>query len=221
MIKSCLGLSFALALITLPVTLTAQNKNAIRDCRKQASVATNTPENDIDVRLDQGSNNGGSMLAWEVRKRNGRSVSGVCEAGRNGKIIRFEQNSQGGRRNQGGNFGGGNFGGGNRQGETITANISNRGGSGKCTFEVEVDGIAEVEVRGNQGFLRTISGTPATWRRLDCNQAMPNNPNNFRFKGIDGRGSQTLVENGGRGFVVRIEDPKNGREGYTGDFLWQ
>jgi hypothetical protein len=221
MIMPSLRLSFTLALITLPVTLAAQNNNALRDCRKQAAVATNTPASDIDVRQDQGSNNGRSMLSWEARKRNGRTVTGVCEANRNGKIIRFEQNTQGGMGNQGGNFGGGgNLGGGNRGGETITARISGKGGSGKCTFEVEVDGVAEVEIRGDQGYLRTISGPAATWRRLDCNQPMPNNPNGFRFKGIDGRGSQTLVQSSGR-YVVRLEDPKNGREGYTGDFLWQ
>ena len=211
-----LRLSLTLAFITLPASLAAQDNNAMRECRKQAAVATNTPASDIDVRQEQESNNGRVMLSWDAKKRNGRIVSGVCEANRNGKIMRFEQNTQGGGGNQGGNFGGGN-----RQVETITARIQGGGGSGKCTFEVEVDGVAEVEIRGDQGILRTISGPTATWRRLDCNQPMPNNPSGLRFKGIDGRGRQTMVQNGGRGFVVRLEDSKDGREGYTGDFLWQ
>jgi DUF3011 family protein len=110
------------------------------------------------------------------------------------------------------------------QENSIRANIRGGGGDGKCTFEVEVDDVAEVEIRGDQGFLRTISGSPARWRRLDCNQALPSAPNDFRFQGIDGRGRQDLVRdpNSNRGVaVVRIEDPQRGREGYTGDITWR
>jgi len=109
------------------------------------------------------------------------------------------------------------------QDNTIRANIKGGGGDGKCTFEVEVDEVAEVEIHGDQGYLRTISGSPARWRRLDCNQALPSAPNDFRFKGIDGRGRQDLIRdpNSNRGVaVIRIEDPKNGHEGYTGDIMW-
>jgi hypothetical protein len=44
----------------------------------------------------------------------------------------------------------------------------------------------------------------------------------FRFKGIDGRGSQTLVRDpqSGGAAVVRIEDPQSGSEGYTFDLIW-
>jgi hypothetical protein len=45
----------------------------------------------------------------------------------------------------------------------------NGNGGGKCTFEVVVQGRAEVQIRGNQGRVVTESGNPATWRRLDCN----------------------------------------------------
>jgi hypothetical protein len=110
------------------------------------------------------------------------------------------------------------------QGNSIHANIRGGGGDGKCTFEVEVGGVAEVEIRGDQGYVRTISGSPARWRRLDCNQPLPAAPNDFRFKGIDGRGRQDLVRdpNSNRGAaVIRIEDSKGGREGYTGDIMWR
>jgi hypothetical protein len=110
------------------------------------------------------------------------------------------------------------------QENSIHANIRGGGGDGKCTFEVEVDEVAEIEIRGDQGYLRTISGSPARWRRLDCNQALPSAPNNFRFQGIDGRGRQDLVRdpNQNRGVaVIRIEDPNRGREGYTGDIMWR
>jgi hypothetical protein len=94
---------------------------------------------------------------------------------------------------------------------------------GKCTFEVDVDGVAEVSVQGSRGTLRTLTGEPARWVRLDCNRPLPPNPRNFRFQGIDGRGRQTLIRspNRNRGAaVVRLEDPKGGREGYTGDLIW-
>jgi len=105
---------------------------------------------------------------------------------------------------------------------TIQANLRGGSGSPKCTGEVVVDGVAEVTVRGQRGSIRTLDGQPARWVRLDCNQAMPTNPTGFRFRGIDGRGSQRLVSEpgGGRGAVVRIEDPKGGSEGYTFDLEW-
>lgn len=107
---------------------------------------------------------------------------------------------------------------------SIQANIRGGGGDGKCTFEVVVDGAAEVQIRGDQGVLRTISGELARWVRLDCNQPLPPNPSDFRFQGIDGRGRQDLVRDprNNRGTaVVRIEDPKGGSEGYTGDIMWR
>jgi hypothetical protein len=108
---------------------------------------------------------------------------------------------------------------------TIRANI--RGGSGdrgKCTAEVEVDGVAEVGIRGDTGEIRTVSGQPASWRRLDCTGPLPANPGEFRFRGIDGRGRQELVAepSNNRGLaIVRIEDPQGGREGYTFDLEWR
>lgn len=106
---------------------------------------------------------------------------------------------------------------------TISAQLTGGNGSGKCTFEVRVDGVADVQIRGNQGYLQTKAGMPAQWVRLKCNQPLPRNPNNFRFQGIDGRGKQYLLRNPGQNngiAVIRIEDPKNGYQGYTGDIMW-
>jgi hypothetical protein len=103
-----------------------------------------------------------------------------------------------------------------------TATIRGGGGDGKCTIEVVVDGVAQVEIRGNDAAIRTISGAPASFRRFECNQEMPNRPYNFRFQGVDGRGRQDLVnspENSGQA-VIRIEDSKGGSEGYTFDIFW-
>ena len=108
---------------------------------------------------------------------------------------------------------------------TIQARITGNGGggSGKCTFEVRVDGVANVQIRGNQGYIQTKSGMPAQWVRLQCNQPLPRNPNNFRFQGVDGRGRQYMLKNPAQNngvAVIRIEDTRNGMEGYTGDIFW-
>jgi hypothetical protein len=87
---------------------------------------------------------------------------------------------------------------------------------------VVVDGAAEVEIRGDGGTIRNLGGQPPQWRRFECTSAMPANAPNFRFTGVDGRGSQELVRapmNGG-GAVVRINDPQGGSEGYTFDLTW-
>lgn len=108
--------------------------------------------------------------------------------------------------------------------EERRANVRGGGGdNGKCTIEVEVDDVAEVEIRGDVGRLRTLSGSPASWRRFECNGIPPLNPGEFRFRGIDGRGRQELIsEPRGRGAaVIRIQDSKGGREGYTFDIEWR
>lgn len=110
------------------------------------------------------------------------------------------------------------------QSQSIRASITGGSGDGKCTYEVEVDGAAEVEINGDRGAIRQLSGRPARWRRLTCTQPLPNNPSNFRFRGIDGRGRQQLVRdpNGSGGVaVIRIEDAKGGSEAYTGDIEWR
>jgi len=107
--------------------------------------------------------------------------------------------------------------------ESRRADIRGGGDHGKCTVEVVVDDVAEVAIHGDTAELRTLSGQQAEWRRFICNQPMPMNPVEFRFSGIDGRGRQTLVREPGRGgpAVIRIEDRKGGREGYTFDVEWR
>jgi hypothetical protein len=103
------------------------------------------------------------------------------------------------------------------------ANISGGGNEnyGKCTIEVVVDGVAEVEINGANGVMRNLSGQPPQWRRFECNGVMPNNPAGFRFQGIDGRGRQDLIRNPNNGSaIVRIEDSDGGAEGYTFDIMW-
>ena len=87
-----------------------------------------------------------------------------------------------------------------------------------------MDGSADVEIRGDRGFLRTQSGQPAQWRRFECSGPMPANPGEFRFSGVDGRGRQELVQDPSRGrgsAIVRIQDSNGGAEGYTFDLVWR
>src|SRR3982074_944430 len=71
--------------------------------------------------------------------------------------------------------------------------VGGGGGRGKCTVEVVVDGAAEIEIRGDRGVIRNLSGQPAQWRRFECTSPLPPNPADFRFAGVDGRGHQELV----------------------------
>jgi hypothetical protein len=109
--------------------------------------------------------------------------------------------------------------------QTVTRRASmvgGGGGQGRCTVEVVVDGAAEVEIRGDTAALRNLKGQTPQWRRFECNGAMPARPADFRFRGVDGRGRQTLVGDprSGGPAVVRIEDPDNGMEGYTFEITW-
>src|SRR5262245_10512888 len=103
--------------------------------------------------------------------------------------------------------------------------VVNGGGSpdrGKCTIEVVVDGAAQIEIRGTTATLRDLNGRQPQWRRFECTGAMPPNPANFRFQGVDGRGRQDLIRdprNGGVA-VVQIDDRQGGAEGYTFDIMW-
>ena len=115
---------------------------------------------------------------------------------------------------------------GTASGQTVQRRASITGGGspdrGKCTIEVVVDGAAEVEVRGGNATLRNLAGQPPQWRRFECTGEIPPNPPNFRFTGVDGRGSQELVRGpqNGAGAVVRIQDPDSGAAGYTFDLTW-
>jgi hypothetical protein len=111
-------------------------------------------------------------------------------------------------------------------GQTIQRRASiNGGGSadrGQCRIEVQVDGAAEVEIRGLNATLRDLSGQPPQWRRFDCTGPMPANPSNLRFIGVEGRGRQEVVRNpqNGGSAVVRIQDPERGAANYGFDLTW-
>jgi hypothetical protein len=104
--------------------------------------------------------------------------------------------------------------------------ITGGGGSlmGRCTIEVNVDGRAEVEISGDNGIIRTLSGRTAVWRRFQCNAPLPHNPHEFTFTGTDGRGTMQLLRdprsNNGTA-LIQINDLKGGRDGYSFDLQWR
>ena len=57
--------------------------------------------------------------------------------------------------------------------ESRRATITGGGGNGRCTVEVSVDHAAEVEIAGDTGWLTTVAGQPAQWRRFQCNTPLP------------------------------------------------
>jgi hypothetical protein len=104
------------------------------------------------------------------------------------------------------------------------ARITGGGGTGgKCTGEVDVDDVVEIQIFSDMGRMQSLGGQPAAWKRLDCTSAMPGSPAGFRFRGVDGRGKQSLVRdpNDGLGVaVIRIEDTQRGRGNYSFDIEW-
>jgi hypothetical protein len=98
-----------------------------------------------------------------------------------------------------------------------------KGTTGQCTIEVRVDHSAEVDVYGDSGRLRTLAGQAANWTRMECTDGLPTSMTDFRFRGIDGRGSVKLAQdprNNNGIAVIRIDDPRGGSEGYTFSIEW-
>ena len=98
-------------------------------------------------------------------------------------------------------------------------------GKGQCDIRLQVDNEAEVTVRGDMVFVRTISGQDARDDGSECNAPLPNRdvgPVSFEVK--DSRGDIRLVEapsrrNGGRA-IVRIRDSQSGFGRYHFRLSW-
>jgi hypothetical protein len=89
---------------------------------------------------------------------------------------------------------------------------------------VNVDGAAEVEIWGDTAELRTLSGQDAFWRRFECTAPVPHRAADLRLVSISGRGAVSLLGDSrtsrGRA-VVRVDDPKPGRDVYTFELAWR
>ncbi|HTB13359.1 MAG TPA: hypothetical protein VK752_17375 [Bryobacteraceae bacterium] len=95
------------------------------------------------------------------------------------------------------------------------------GGGEGCTLTVMVDGITDVEIRGDNATLRDISGRPSQIREFECSRPIPPNAT-VRFTAESGRGRQEMVHQGSEGgaLVVHIEDPESGVGEYRFRLTW-
>jgi hypothetical protein len=104
------------------------------------------------------------------------------------------------------------------------ATITGSGGPARCLIEVNVDGTAQIEVRGDSANLTTLSGQSAYWRRFECNTPVPQGPVDFRLGRISGRGNVRLLEapRSNRGVaLIHLSDPQSGRGMYGLELIWQ
>jgi hypothetical protein len=95
---------------------------------------------------------------------------------------------------------------------------------GRCDIRVRVDGEAEFGLRGETLTIRTLNGEPPRDAGSECSTPLPRNVEDFRFKGIDGRGEVRLLEEPSARnrwlAVVRIRDNKSGSEEYRYRLEW-
>jgi hypothetical protein len=99
-------------------------------------------------------------------------------------------------------------------------------GKGQCDIRLQVDGEAEVSLRGDRVFVRTISGRDARDDGSECNEPLPGrNLDGFNFSVRDSRGDIALLSepNGRNGYraVVRIRDSQGGEGRYHFRIEWR
>ncbi len=98
---------------------------------------------------------------------------------------------------------------------------------GKCRIRVRIDDEADVELRWDTIRIRVIQGAPGRDEGSECNAPLPRSGQirNFRFNGVDGRGTPRLVQepSSRNGYIaaVNVKDSQGGSEGYTFDLSWQ
>lgn len=99
-------------------------------------------------------------------------------------------------------------------------------GKGQCDIRLRVDNEAEVSVRGDMVYVRTISGRDARDDGSECNEPLPDRLiEGFNFEVRDRRGDIVLLAEPSRrnGFraIVRIRDSEGGEGRYHFRLSWQ
>ncbi len=97
---------------------------------------------------------------------------------------------------------------------------------GNCEVRVWVDNTAEVGIRGERVFVRTLQGAPARDVGTTCNAPLPRSGfANMRVRALGNRGETTLLEqpNEQNGYtaVMRIEDRAPGGAEYRFRIDWR
>jgi hypothetical protein len=99
-------------------------------------------------------------------------------------------------------------------------------GKGQCDIRLRIDGEAEVRLRGDQVYVRTISGRDGRDDGSECNEPAPVRPvESFNFEVRDSRGDIRLLSEPTRvtnfSTVVRIRDSEGGEGRYHFRVSWQ
>lgn len=98
-------------------------------------------------------------------------------------------------------------------------------GKGQCDIRLQVDGEAEVSVRGDMVYVRTISGRDARDDGSECNEPLPaRNLRDFQYEVKDRRGDIRLLDQpsprNGFSAIVRIRDSSGGEGRYHFRLSW-
>src|ERR1044071_4568297 len=101
-----------------------------------------------------------------------------------------------------------------------------RAREGRCEIRVWVDNRAEVRMRGDAIFVRTLEGSKSHDDGSQCSQPIPYNyVSNFQVRQIAGRGHVSLAQEPGRTnnytAMITIEDRQGGGDNYGFEVTWR
>jgi hypothetical protein len=101
-----------------------------------------------------------------------------------------------------------------------------RAREGRCEVRVWVDNRAEVRMRGDGIFVRTLEGSKSRDDGSECSQPLPyNSVRDFQIRQIAGRSRVTLAQEPGRmnnyTAMISIEDRQGGGDNYAFEVTWR
>jgi hypothetical protein len=101
-----------------------------------------------------------------------------------------------------------------------------RAREGRCEIHVWVDNRAEVRMRGDQIFVRTLEGANSRDEGSECSQPLPyNSVRDFQIRQTGGRNPVNVAQQPNRSnnytATMLISDPQNGGDNYTFEVNWR
>jgi hypothetical protein len=101
-----------------------------------------------------------------------------------------------------------------------------RAREGRCEIRVWVDNRAEVRMRGDGIFVRTLEGSKSRDDGSECSQPLPyNSVRDFQIRQTGGRSRVTLAQEPGRmnnyTAMISIEDRQGGGDNYAFEVTWR
>lgn len=101
-----------------------------------------------------------------------------------------------------------------------------RAREGRCEIRVWVDNRAEVRMRGDTIFVRTMEGSKGRDEGSSCSQPIPyNGVRGFQIHQTAGRNTVALAQEPSRAnnytALIAIDDPQGGGDNYAFEVTWQ